>query len=75
MFVGLAQRSILGFDQGLALHWEALHLTVMFRRCAGAGWVQAAAMQASALLRCLVTVPADKAFYQAGEAYGFPSPV
>ena len=72
IFIELAQHNTLGFDQGLALHWEALHLTVMFQRCAGAGWVQAAAMQASALLRCLAAVPADKAFYQAGEAYWLP---
>ena len=55
-------------DDALRAHAEAVHLTVLFRRCADAGWAAAAGMQAAALLRYLAILPADKAFHRAGAA-------
>ncbi len=53
--------------QELVRWWEAVHYTVLRQRCAEAGMHNLAAKQASSLLRYIGAVPADKAFYEAGE--------
>ena len=55
--------------QELVRWWEAVHYTVLRRRCAEAGMHDLAAMQATSLLRYIGAIPADKAFYEAGAAF------
>lgn len=55
--------------QELVRWWEAVHYTVLRRRCAEAGMHNLAAKQATSLLRYIGAVPADKAFYEAGEQH------
>lgn len=53
--------------QELVSWWEAAHYSVLQRRCAEAGMHDLAAKQASSLLRYIGVIPADKAFYEAGD--------
>ena len=55
--------------QELVRWWEAVHFTVLRRRCAEAGMHNLAAKQATSILRYIGAVPADKAFYEAGEQH------
>lgn len=55
--------------QELVRWWEAVHYTVLRRRCVEAGMHNLAAKQATSLLRYIGAVPADKAFYEAGEQH------
>ncbi len=55
--------------QELVRWWEAVHYTVLQWRCAEAGMHNLAAKQATSLLRYIGAVPADKAFYEAGELH------
>ncbi len=55
--------------QELVRWWEAVHYTVLRRRCAEAGMHNLAAKQATSILRYIGAVPADKAFYEAGEQH------
>ncbi len=55
--------------QELVRWWEAVHYTALRRRCAEAGMHNLAAKQATSLLRYIGAVPADKAFYEAGEQH------
>ncbi len=54
--------------QELVRWWEAVHYTALRRRCAEAGMHNLAAKQATSLLRYIGAVPADKAFYEAGNS-------
>lgn len=55
-------------SQELVSWWEAAHYTVLQRRCAEAGMPDLAAKQATSLLRYIGAIPADKAFYEAGNS-------
>ena len=58
--------------QELVRWWEAVHYTVLRRRCAEAGLQDLAAKQTTSLLRYIGAIPADKAFYEAGGSYSGP---
>ncbi|KAK9829656.1 hypothetical protein WJX72_007146 [[Myrmecia] bisecta] len=49
--------------------WEACHYSALRRKSQAAGWHEMAAKQATAVLRHVGDVPADKAFYEAGLAW------
>lgn len=54
--------------------WEAMHLTALLRHCTREGLADLAAQQATARLRRLQHMPADKAFFEAGgdpSIYGY----
>ncbi|CAG9462268.1 unnamed protein product [Pedinophyceae sp. YPF-701] len=51
-----------------ALTWTA-HLLAMRRRAVQEGWVETAALQSTALCRYVPAIPADKAFFLAGDAW------
>ena len=48
---------------------DAAHFLHLHHQCAADGLGNLAAMQATALVRCIPAVPADKAFYLAGSAW------
>ena len=51
--------TFVGLLQELVRWWEAVHYTVMQRRCAAAGMHDLAAKQATSLLRYLGAIPAE----------------
>ena len=64
---GITQWLRLQHVQELVNWWEAAHYTVLQQRCAEAGMQDLAAKQATSLLRYIGAIPADKAFYEAGD--------
>lgn len=47
--------------------WEAVHFSMLHARCAGQGWLELAALQATSLLRAAGgLIPADRAYALAG---------